>query len=460
MTLSPQSLLAAMLPQMRAAANVFVAYSGGLDSTALLAAAVDCLAPRKPVALHVDHGLSPHSGDWRRHCEQVCAGLGVHCRSVAVALEVGAGVESRARDARYQVFEQQLGEGDVLLMAHHLDDQAETLVYRLLRGAGRRGMAGIPPSRPLGKGMLLRPLLGISRAELAVFVESRKLSWVEDESNARSDVDRNFIRHEVLPAIARRWPDYRRRLATSAAQYRSDSAVLEEVAGEDLLRLGERREVEGFSVDAGPLAHLSRPRLANLLRHWALLRGFGTLGRRTPDALVDSLLNAAADAEPVVAWPGGQWRRFRRRLYLLPPSSDSRGGDGSSSPARQNIAVSPGHSVPLPDGTALVFEVTTDEGAEWVLAVAPGDVVELGFRRGGERCRPAGRQGSAALKKLLNEYGVAPWLRGRIPLLYVNGELAAVVGVFVCEGFAPGAGGTGVTARWQFPGGQNFCLFN
>ena len=460
MTHSPQSLLSAVLPQMRAAANVFVAYSGGLDSTALLIAAVECLAPRKPVALHVDHGLSPHSGDWRRHCEQVCAGLGVQCRSVAVALESGAGVESRARDARYQVFAEQLGEGDVLLMAHHLDDQAETLVYRLLRGAGSRGMAGIPPSRPLGDGLLLRPLLGIPRAELAVFVESRKLSWVEDESNARSDVDRNFIRHEVLPAIARRWPDYRRRLATGAAQHCSDSAVLEEVAEEDLQRLDERREVEGFSLDTGPLADLSRPRLANLLRHWALLRGFGAPGRHSPGALVDTLLNAAADAEPVVAWSGGQWRRFRGRLYLLPPSPDSRGGDEPASPARQNIAVIPGHPVPLPDGTALVFEVAAGDGAESAVAVAPGDVVELGVRRGGERCRPAGRQGSATLKKLFNEYGVEPWLRGRIPLLYVNGELAAVVGVFVCEGFAPSAGWTGVTARWQFPGGQNFCLFN
>ncbi|HDQ9214135.1 TPA: tRNA lysidine(34) synthetase TilS, partial [Pseudomonas aeruginosa] len=201
-------LLQALAP-WREAGGWCVAFSGGLDSTVLLHLLAQ-LARSEALpalsALHVHHGLQAAADGWPAHCQAVCRSLGIPLRVERVQVAVGGSIEQAARDARYRAFQANLGEGQVLLTAQHLDDQAETLLFRLLRGAGLRGLAAMPASRPLGGGRLCRPLLGVSRAELEAYAQTHRLDWVEDPSNQDPRFSRNYLRREIMPRLASHWP--------------------------------------------------------------------------------------------------------------------------------------------------------------------------------------------------------------------------------------------------------------
>lgn len=201
-------LLQALAP-WREAGGWCVAFSGGLDSTVLLHLLAQ-LARSEALpalsALHVHHGLQAAADGWPAHCQAVCRSLGIPLRVERVQVAVGGSIEQAARDARYRAFQANLGEGQVLLTAQHLDDQAETLLFRLLRGAGLRGLAAMPVSRPLGGGRLCRPLLGVSRAELEAYAQTHRLDWVEDPSNQDPRFSRNYLRREIMPRLASHWP--------------------------------------------------------------------------------------------------------------------------------------------------------------------------------------------------------------------------------------------------------------
>ena len=219
---SPDRLLDFLSP-WRDAPRWWIGLSGGLDSCVLLqllAEARQAAARTSPLptltAVHVDHQLSAHSPGWSRHCEALCRSLEVELVIRRVVVAAGAtGPEAAAREARYAVFEELVGPGDLLLLAHHLDDQVETLFLRLMRGAGTRGLAGMPRQRRLGKGELCRPLLAFTRESLEDFATERGLAWVEDESNCDLSPDRNYLRHRVLPRLEERWPAYRASVAAS-----------------------------------------------------------------------------------------------------------------------------------------------------------------------------------------------------------------------------------------------------
>ena len=439
-----EDLLASLVPLLPDAGRIYLAYSGGLDSTVLLHAAAVTLPREKLTAIHVNHGLSPASGHWQEACAHACDDLGVRLISRKVRVEAaGKGVEQAARHARYRVFEALLGEGDLLLMGHHLDDRVETVLYRLLRGSGPAGLAGMPAQRALGQGRLLRPLLDFSRMQLEHYARAHCLEWVEDESNARLDFDRNYLRQRVVPAVAARWPDYRQRIARTAANCDSAALALQELAELDLASGGERRERLGDSISLRAVSALSRPRQENLLRHWAALRRRGPAGHRTVAEVLATLLPARADSMPVVRWENGEFRRFNDRLYLLPPLT---GAPGDRSPVAVFLPPA-GGAVPLMDG--MVLRIVAADGGR-ALAVGHGDEIAIGYRRGGEYCRPADRSRGGSLKKLLNEYRLEPWLRDRIPLIYINGELAAVAGLFVCREHCCGKTESGIDFKWEF----------
>ena len=203
------TLLLQALGPWRNAKAWHVALSGGLDSTVLLHLLVQLRKTHSlpPItAVHVHHGLQAAADAWPAHCQALCKGLGVPLQVIAVQVQAGASVERAARDARYQAFTAISGAGEVLLLGQHRDDQAETLLFRLLRGAGVSGLAGMPRQRRLGAGHLCRPLLDVSRAQLESYARAQGLSWIEDPSNSQTDFSRNFLRHEVLPVLARRWP--------------------------------------------------------------------------------------------------------------------------------------------------------------------------------------------------------------------------------------------------------------
>lgn len=411
------------------AGRYVVAYSGGLDSHVLLHA-----LSRLGVALaavHVHHGLSRNADLWAEHCQTQCAALQVPCSVVRVQVpRDGRGLEAAARAARYAALAQALEAGEMLLTAHHQDDQAETLLLMLMRGAGVAGLAAMPQVRPCGAGLLGRPLLGVSRSALHAYAVAHGLSWVDDESNFDTSLDRNYLRHELLPLLQRRWPAALPTLARSAAHLAEAGELLAELAAADLdAARGDRPDT--LSVTA--LHTLSAARRRNLLRHW--LRH---LGLPPPDTahlhrIEQEVLPARPDAGPRVDWSGAEVRRYRDDLYAMAPQAPV---------PDTELAWDLAQPLSLPDGRCLVASPAIGGGvsAESVAAAR----VTVRFRAGGERCAPVGRGHNHELKKLFQEVGVPPWERERIPLLFVDGVLAQVVGYWICAPFAATAGEEGL----------------
>lgn len=416
----------------------WVAFSGGLDSSVLLRALVEA-APEQPImAVHVNHGLSDYAGDWQAHCQAVCDELSVAlvCQSVVVN-NTGRGLEDAARHARYSVFEQLLVEGDVLLAGHHLDDQAETLLLRLMRGSGVRGLAAMADCRPVGAGVMHRPLLGVARDTLERQAGDWSMRWVEDDSNASSEFDRNYLRNAVLPAIRERWPDFAEQWQRSASWCRQADELVEEVAAEDLSRLDEQPETVGVSIDLEGLRRLSAYRQGNVIRGWIEREGLEAPEFAHIEQLQAQVIAGRDDSQAQVQWGRVRLRRFRRRLYLLPVSLER------STPPSEPVHWRGNEVLAWGDWRLRLVEV-----ADGGFRLPPGGF-EVAARRGGERCQPAHRQHSQTLKKLLLEAAVPPWLRDQLPLLSCDGEIAAVGDLWVCRGWLAGAA-PGYRLDWQF----------
>jgi len=414
-----------------------VAYSGGLDSTVLLHALADLtrqdsrFATIPVLAIHVDHGLQAESAAWSEQCAETAAEYGVEYKAlkVEVQLESGKGPEASARDARYAALHAELCSDDWLLSAHHREDQAETLLLNLARGSGPAGVAGIGDVRRFGSGWLLRPMLDINRADILEYATDAKLHWIEDPSNADHRFDRNFLRHDVLPRLKSRWPDIAARLQRSAGHAGEASQLLIELAEIDLAALGsssDRLPIDGLS-------ELSRARQRNVIRY-----ALRDLGLSTPTALqleriLDEVIPARVDAQPLVTWPGASVRRYRNGLYLLP---------GILADSIESMPVS-GDTVDLGAGLGtLCFDSGADLGVSAALFSA-GLVVKP--RVGGEEFHPQGQSHTRKLKKLLQELGVVPWMRDRLPLVYAGDRLVAVADLWLAE---EAASNPGVAIRW------------
>jgi tRNA(Ile)-lysidine synthase len=219
------------LKQLEAAPQILVGFSGGLDSTVLLHLLCELLPPERITAVHIHHGLSDNADDWQQHAKALCHSLGVSLVTESVVVnQTGAGLESAARDARYKVFEECLVEDGLLLLGHHADDQVETVLFRLLRGSGARGLSGIPQYRAVGSGHLIRPLLSWPKSSLHAYAKSQQLAWIEDESNQLEQFDRNYLRHSVIPVLAQRWPDYVQGIMRTAEQSGQADQLADSVA--------------------------------------------------------------------------------------------------------------------------------------------------------------------------------------------------------------------------------------
>lgn len=433
----PTAELAAALPAPPAG-RILVGYSGGMDSHVLLHLAWRRYGAGALAAIHVHHGLSPHADVWLNHCATTCAGLGVAFCSQRVDGRQGhGGPEANARAARYGAFVQLVGEGDLLLLAHHAEDQAETVLYRLLRGGAAIGM---PAMRPLGQGRLARPLLPFSRHQLRAYAEGEGLCWIEDESNAALQADRNYLRHQVVPALMGRWPDAVARLGRAAVRSELTTRLQGDLAQSDLAELDERPARVGRSLDLQRLLALPAHRRDNLLRHWLPAPGLPVPGDSVLASLVRDLARAEDDTCPLVSWSGGQWRRYRNRLHLLPP-----GWGGNPMAERGPWRWSPEQPLLLPDGARLQASPVLGTGLR-----AMGELL-VRYRQGGERVQPLGRWAATSLKKALQESGLEPWLRDRVPLIEAAGQIVAVGDLFVCAAAVPGPDEPGWRLVWQYP---------
>lgn len=427
------------LPGIR---RYLVAFSGGLDSSVLLHL-MAILRPRYAAglcAVHVNHGLQPAAADWARQCRTICDDLGIPLLDLAVAARPGPGEspEAAARRARYDGIRAVMEEGDCLLTAHHQDDQAETVLLQLLRGSGVAGLAAMPPCAPFAAGWHARPLLGLTRAELKAYAEAQGLRWIEDPSNFDTGLRRNFVRHEIMPRLRGQWPAFARTLSRSAAHSAETTRLLDEIGAEDLAMVAGPRTAT-LSIDA--LMQLSPERLNNVVRYWLRTLELPLPSTAHLERLHEDILKAAQDSAPLLAWPGAEVRRYRRLLYAmwpLPPHD-----------AEQIVPWDLAAPLELPTcGGRLVARHSAGSGIRRVLL--KDRPVTVRFRRGGEHCRPAGRGHTHELRKLLQESAVPPWLRERVPLLYLGDELAAVGDLFLCEGFQAGEGEAGIEIEWTF----------
>ncbi|MET0379221.1 MAG: tRNA lysidine(34) synthetase TilS, partial [Spongiibacteraceae bacterium] len=386
--------------------------------------------------IHINHQLNPRAQLWASHVEALCAAWSIPCtiKNVEVSDIALYGVEAAARLQRYDAFAETVGAHELLLQAHHRDDQIETLLLRLLRGSGLAGLRSIPVSRPLGQAWLLRPWLDRSRAEIIDYAQAQGLQWIEDDSNADARYDRNFLRQRVLPLLAERWPAYRDTLSRVVTQSGEAEALVQEIAAMDWQALDDGGE--GLAI-AG-LQALSPLRQRQVLRFWLRRQQLPTPSRAQLESVV-GILAAAVDAEPCVGWPGVEVRRFHSRLYAmapLPPIATD--FDLPWSPPLTTLHLPAGYG-----------------SLQAVAAVGAGLRTDRRYhvrnRRGGERCHPAAREHSQSLKKLLQEAGLAPWWRERVPLIYCDDELAAVGDLWICRGFAAAPQTPGWQPRWQRP---------
>ena len=404
-----------------------VAFSGGADSTALLAALSGLRRRARALrALHVDHGLHPDSGAWAAHAAGLARSLGVPCEvlEAQVARARGESPEARARAARYRLLSGALRPGEVLLTAHHEDDQLETVLLMLLRGAGVAGLAAMPELAPFAHGLLARPLLTRSHTELLAFVRAAGLAYLEDPSNLDEGPDRNFLRLRVLPVIRARWPGAAAAVGRTARHAAEAQRLLETQAQADL-DAGRH----GAALAASALRALPPERRRNALRFWIASRGFPVPPTARLAEIAGPLLAARADAQPGVEWPGVRVERQAGLLALRPAGRAAARAGGPDAPRGIAWAWRAAAVCPLP-GDLGQLELRADAHGPVNLAALPARLT-IRWRRGGERLALAPGRPRRALKSLLRESQLPPAERARLPLVYSGATLIAVADLWL-----------------------------
>jgi len=418
--------------RVRPGQHLALALSGGVDSMVLL----DILARlRDPLqfrlsAIHINHQLSPHAGEWAAFCRARCQEYDVPLEIATVTVSRASdSLEAAARSARHAALAR--SSGDFIVLAHHLDDQVETLLLQLLRGCGVAGASAMAEENQ----RLLRPLLEIPRSALEHHARRHKLSWVEDESNLDTRFDRNFLRHRLLPVIEERFPAYRQTLYRASRNFAESASLQDELA-----RLDGARAIDGQNLSIPALARLSPPRARNLLRHYLKQHGIAAPSAIRLEEMLRQLLEARRDARVKIQLGAFELQRYLDRAWLVPalgapPSSLCQPWQGEN-------------EIALPElGGALKFCRAHGQGIS--LARLQQARVTIRIRQGGERLQPDCARPRRSLKNLFQEAGIPPWSRQMLPLLYSGDHLAAVVAIGIDCKFRAQPDEPGVMLEWQ-----------
>ncbi|WP_294359118.1 tRNA lysidine(34) synthetase TilS [Propionivibrio sp.] len=431
-------LEAFLLPRLKQGDRLCVGVSGGRDSVVLLHA-LSRLAPSFEVpirlsAVHVYHGLSPNADAWADFCADFCQRCGVPLEIVRVDVprDSGEGLEAAARRMRHGVFAARAA--DWLALAHHRDDQAETVLLNLLRGAGIAGAAGMSPERPQARGpALIRPLLDVPRSAIEAYADTQGLRWIDDESNADVHFRRNFLRREIIPRLEEKFPGTQRSLARAAGHFAEGAELLNELAAIDrvaVLTPAGRLGLAAFNA-------LPAARARNLLRHEWLGAGFRAPDTRWIDEARHQLASTDALSETCLKTPEGELRVYRGEIYVArhrPDTSDAvvhwRGEDE------------------LPWAGGRVRFVVVDGGGIRRTLLESGEVF-IRARQGGERLQAHPARPRRSLRNLLQEASIPAWERNYLPYLWCGDRLAWVAGLGVDVKFACAAGEAGVLPVWE-----------
>ncbi len=403
----------------------WIAYSGGLDSSVLLSLCAELreTLPLKLHAIHINHGLNPSAQKWAQHCEAVCQHYHIDyiCHSIEINLHTGDSLEEVARHKRYAAITSYLKDNDVLMTAHHEDDQAETFLLQLLRGAGTKGLAAMPVVKSNSRIMHARPLRDFTRSKLMEHARQQNLIWIDDESNTNVKLTRNFVRHHVLAPLKERWPTVATTIARSAAHCAETESLLQLFAQEKM------QWVAGSKANTLSVSKLLQfvPSVQRLLlRYWIHSRQISLPSTKKIETIMQQVLLANWDRSPCVQWGNTELRRYRDDLFLL-PSHDQHAN-------KQSFQWNMIQPIQLPGIGYLHAELKQGNGLRTNV-----ENVSVRFRQGGEMIRLAQR-GTKSLKNLFQEWNVLPWERDRIPLIYVDDELAAVVGYGIAEKYSAG----------------------
>ncbi len=412
-----------------------VAFSGGLDSTVLLTAMARIRHTLGSTvrAIHIDHQLQRASSTWASQCRELADRLEIPFATVRVNVPMSSeGLEGAARVARYDALRGEIVAGEVLLTAHHADDQLETMLLALARGAGARGLGASPAVQQFGQGWLARPLLEFTRLDLESWARAEGLTWIEDPMNDSLSMDRNFLRHEVLPKLRARWPAIASAGVRATLHLQETSVLLDDLAQLDLEQVSI-----GPCLQTDQLARLSAARRRNVLRFWLRMQGVRAPSTRRLAALDHDMLVAQSDRVPRAVVEGAEIRRHRKLLYCmrgLPPVPvHAQEWDTSSALA-------------LPEGLGtLKWEPVT--GAGLSVERLPKSL-SVRFRQGGETLKAAGEAHHRSLKKRLQEAKILPWWRGRLPIVYAGDRLVAVGDLWVNAELAAGESELGMRIVW------------
>jgi tRNA(Ile)-lysidine synthase len=409
------SIIESALDQVELNAHIYIAYSGGIDSHVLLhlCASIARLGD-KTTAVYVHHGLQAEAGAWAEHCRKTAEALGIQFNVLRVNALAGPGEspEEAARNARYNALRALVGPNDVLLVAQHREDQLETVLLQLFRGSGLRGLSGMPECMAFGRGVMLRPLLNVSRQAIRHYAESHALSWVEDPSNLHDDYDRNYLRNTVVPLIKQRWPACDKTVARSARHCAEAQAVMSVIA-DDLFHAVFNEADKTLSISR--LKQLNRHRQQLVIRHWFQALGLKMPGQGFVERILTQVVAASRESHPVLSGQSHDIRRYRDKLYCLKHAPKATLQD-IDWPAGQAL-------LKLTDDQYLLCQPSSAGIAceRWRRAR-----VVVRFRRGGEKILLPGREGHHALKNLFQEAGIPPWERQGMPLVYLDDQLAAV----------------------------------
>lgn len=412
--------------------ELVVAYSGGIDSQVLLHALVHLyqqkLISNQITVCHVNHGLSENAATWQTFAEQQCAKLPVKfaVKSVHVKAKAQQSLEALARDARYLALKSVNAHRSIVLTGHHSDDQSETLLLALKRGAGLKGLAAMSAQVKLGQHLLIRPFLSVSRAAIEAYAKFYQLSWVEDDSNFDERFDRNFIRHQLMPLLQSRWPSIQTTINRSAGHCAAGQELLDELGGEDLVNC----RCSDSSLDIDTLKNLSIARFNNVIRFFMA----------TKNCLMPSLeqlnqvrvqLTAKQDKSPEISVGDHVFRRYKQALHLTRSYQDISNWQTSIDLSQQVF------DIVLPDHVGLLNgqKIEVDGDVTGIRLPNKSQQVSLRFKHDNPMCLPDFRQKSRQLKKVLQELNIPTWQRKRIAFLYYDDELVAAINHFICQPF-------------------------
>ena len=416
--------------------KLVLAFSGGLDSCVLLHLLAYCkkTLPFQLQAHHINHCLSPNAALWANFCAEFCAKLNIPLiiSNVNVEQNSGLGLEAAARAVRYKTLAST--DADFICLAHHQDDQAETLLLQLARGAGVKGLAGMAAIDLSRK--LLRPLLDMPRASLEAYASANKLTWINDESNADTKFDRNFMRHEVLPKLEKQYPAIKQTISRSATHLADCSGLLDDLAQVDAIHCLQNSRQLALPT----LKQLSLSRVNNVLRWWLAQQGFDLPSTAQLQQISRQILHAKADAAvQLKVAQNVTLRRYQDCVYLV---------DDMSEAAAINLLWQGEESVILPDNSRLIFTQKIGEG--FALNRVKNIKLRIKNREGGERFKPELGRPYRSLKQVLQTHAVPPWQREQLPLIFMDETLVIIPNIGVDAGLQANSDEMGLTVNWQY----------